>query len=257
VPPALAAAAYPGAVSDDGERLQKVLARAGVASRRAAEALISAGRVVVSGRVASLGQRVRVGEPVLVDGRPVAQAAPPRTFALHKPAGIVTSAADERGRTTVLDLLPHVPGLHPVGRLDRDSEGLLLLTTDGALTLQLTHPRYGHSKTYQVWCRGGTPPAAALQRLRDGVELDDGPARAERVDAAPGGAVIVLGEGRKRQVRRMFAAIGAPVSRLLRTHVGALELGSLAVGTWRELGPADLRRLGYTPNRAPEGRAGR
>ena len=240
-----------------GERVQKVLARAGVASRRAAETLIGAGRVRIGGRVAVLGDRVGPGDELRVDGRIVRAAGPARTFMLYKPVGVVTTAADERGRRTVLDLLPEVPGLHPVGRLDRDSEGLLLLTTDGDLTLRLTHPRYGHAKTYRVWCRGGSPTAEALARLRAGVTLDDGPARAERVRAVPGGAELVLREGRKRQVRRMFAAIDAPVERLLRTHVGALSLGDLRPGAWRELGPADLERLGYTPDGAPEERAGR
>lgn len=230
-----------------GERLQRFLASAGVASRRKAEALIEAGRVTVDGGVARLGQRVAAGQRVCLDGREVVARAEHRTFALHKPAGFVTSAADERGRRTVLELVPVVPGLHPVGRLDRDSEGLLLLTTDGALTARLTHPRYGHTKTYRVWCDRGAIDRAASRALEAGVALDDGPARALRARPAPGGAVVVLGEGRKRQVRRMLEAVGAPVARLLRTHVGGLALGDLAPGTYRELGPEDLRRLGYTP----------
>lgn len=231
----------------EGERIQKVLARAGIASRRAAEALIEAGRVTVGGRRARLGDRVAPTDDLRVDGRPVAAPAAHRTFALHKPAGVVTSAADERGRRTVFALLPDVPGLHPVGRLDLDSEGLLLLTTDGDLTLQLTHPRYGHAKTYRVWCVGGCPSPEALQRLRDGVLLDDGWARAEAVRSLPGGAQLVLREGRKRQVRRMLEAVGAPVERLLRTRVGALALGDLAPGAWRELTADEVERLRYTP----------
>jgi 23S rRNA pseudouridine2605 synthase len=183
------------------------LARAGVASRRGAEALIAAGRVTIGGRRAVLGDRIAPDDELRVDGRIVESAAEHRTFALHKPRGVVTSAADERGRRTVLDLLPAVAGLHPVGRLDLDSEGLLLLTTDGELTLRLTHPRYGHAKTYRVWCLGGSPDAEALSRLRDGVLLDDGWARADDVRPAAGGAVLVLREGRKRQVRRMLAAV--------------------------------------------------
>lgn len=208
-------------------------------------------------RVAVLGDRVAPGEVLRVDGRIVQAASAQRTFMLHKPAGVITTASDERGRRTVLELVPHVAGLHPVGRLDRDSEGLLLLTTDGSLTLHLTHPRFEHSKTYRVWCEAGTPAPAALERLRRGVRLEDGPARARSVLAAPGGAVIVLTEGRKRQVRRMFAAIGAPVTRLLRTHVGGLPLADLPAGAWRELAPIDLERLGYTPDGAraePQGR---
>ena len=231
-----------------------MLARAGIASRRSAEALITAGRVRVDGRVAVLGQRVTADADVRVDGRPLTLRSAHRTFMLHKPAGVITSAADERGRATVMGLVPRVPGLHPVGRLDLDSEGLLLLTTDGALTLRMTHPRYGHPKTYRVWCSTGTLGAAALALLRGGVVLDDGPARGELVRAAPGGAIIVLREGRKRQVRRMFAAVGAQVERLLRTHVGRLPLGTLAARAWRELGAADLELLGYTPDGAPEER---
>ncbi len=243
-----------------GERVQKWLARAGLASRRAAEGLVRANRVSIAGRRAELGDRVAPGDEVRVDGHVIEAPSPARTFALHKPAGVVTSASDERGRATVFELLPRVPGLHPVGRLDRDSEGLLLLTTDGELTLLLTHPRYGHTKTYRVWCRGGTVAAGALARLRHGVLLDDGPARALQARPAPGGAVLVLREGRKRQVRRMCAAVGAPVERLLRTHVGALALGDLAAGEWRELAPDEVERLRYTPGgrqaaRARPGRA--
>lgn len=231
----------------DGERLQRFLARAGVASRRGAEDLIRAGRVTVDGARAELGRRVRPGEAVMVDGRAIAARTDHRTFALHKPAGVVTTASDERGRRTVLELLPPVPGLHPVGRLDRDSEGLLLLTTDGALTLRLTHPRYGQAKTYRVWCADGALSRETCRALERGVELDDGPARALRARPAPGGAVVVLGDGRKRQLRRMLHALGHRVSRLLRTHVGALALGELPPGSWRELDAGDLRRLGYTP----------
>lgn len=229
------------------ERLQRFLARAGIASRRKAEELIVAGRVTVDGAVAVLGQKVAPGQRVALDGRAVAARTEHRTFALHKPAGVLTTAADDRGRRTVLDLLPAVPGLHPVGRLDLDSEGLLLLTTDGALTDRLTHPRYGHAKTYRVWCEGGALPRAACRTLEAGVDLDDGPARALRARPAPGGAVVDLGDGRKRQVRRMFDAVDHPVLRLVRTHIGGLSVGELRPGEHRELGSEDLRRLGYTP----------
>lgn len=229
------------------ERLQRFLARAGIASRRKAEELIAAGRVTVDGVVAVLGQKVAPGQRVALDGTPVAARTGHRTFVLHKPAGVVSTAADERGRRTVLELVPPVPGLHPVGRLDLDSEGLLLLTTDGALTDRLTHPRYGHTKTYRVWCDGGALARAECRKLEEGVELDDGPARALRARPAPGGAVVDLGDGRKRQLRRMFDAVGRPVQRLVRTHVGGFALGDIPLGGYRELGPEDLRRLGYTP----------
>jgi 23S rRNA pseudouridine2605 synthase len=166
---------------------------------------------------------------------------------LHKPRGVVTTAHDPRGRPTVLSLVPDLPGLHPVGRLDRDSEGLLLLTDDGELTLRLTHPRYEHRKRYRVWCREGTLAPAAATRLRRGVRLEDGPARADRVDPSPGGCRIEVHEGRKRQVRRMLAAVGYHVERLLRTHVAGLALGDLPPGAWREASDEERAALGYAP----------
>ena len=229
-----------------GERLQKWLVQAGVApSRRKAEAWIDAGRVTVDGARAALGARVAPGSEVRVDGAVVAPGERGTILLLHKPRGVVTTAHDPQGRRTVLDLVPHVPGLHPVGRLDRDSEGLLLLTDDGALTERLTHPRFEHVKTYRAWCRGGTPDDAALAALRRGVALEDGPARADRVAPAPGGAVLDLHEGRNRQVRRMLAAVGAPVERLVRTHVAGLALGDLAPGAWRRATAEERRALGY------------
>lgn len=230
-----------------GERLQKVLARAGVASRRGAEDLISSGRVRVNGRPAKLGDRAAGSDEVTLDGRPLAAAGRLVTYLLNKPSGYVSTANDEFGRPTVLDLVPTAPGLHPVGRLDRDSEGLLLLTTDGELTLRLTHPRYGHEKEYRVWCQNGDLPASAVDRLRGGVMLEDGPAEPKSIVSAPGGAIMVLDEGRKRQVRRMFAAVGHEVNRLQRTRVAGLELGGVAVGEWRSLGPGDFEALGYNP----------
>lgn len=230
----------------EGDRLQKWLARAGAApSRRKAEALIAAGRVTVDGVVAELGTRVAVGSEVRLDGR---QIEPPRTgtiLLLHKPAGVVTTAHDPQGRPTVMDLVPRLPGLHPVGRLDADSEGLLLFSDDGDLTLRLTHPRYEHTKRYRVWCRSGTPDRAAFEMLERGVRLDDGSARPDRLRPASGGAWIDLHEGRKRQVRRMFEAIGWPVERLRRTRVGPVRLGDLAAGEWRDATPAERKALGY------------
>ncbi|HEX7004424.1 MAG TPA: pseudouridine synthase [Trueperaceae bacterium] len=228
-------------MADEGERLQKVLARLGVASRRGVEDLIRQGRVVVDGEPAQLGMRLSGAEEVRVDGRLVTGEARRVTYMLNKPRGILSTASDERGRRTVIDLLPPTPGLHPVGRLDKESEGLLLLTTDGELTLRLTHPRYGHRKTYRVWCRQGTVPTGALELLRRGVELEDGRARALEAVPLPDGCLLVLGEGRKRQVRRMLAAVGFEVSRLQRTRVGELELGNLEPGSYRLLSEEEIR----------------
>ncbi|MFC4427506.1 pseudouridine synthase [Deinococcus navajonensis] len=228
-----------------GERLQKRLARAGVASRRAAEDLITAGRVTVNGVVARLGQTVADADDVRVDGQLIdASPVPLVTFALYKPRGYVTTARDEYGRRNVLDAMPQIPGLHPVGRLDKDSEGLLLLTTDGQLTLNLTHPRYGHEKAYRAWTEGPHDPSSEeLETLMKGVPLEDGPASAISASPARGGAFVVLGEGRNRQVRRMLEAIGHPVGRLLRYRVGGLWLGDMEVGEYRELDRRDLDEL--------------
>lgn len=228
------------------ERLQKFLARAGLASRRKAETYITEGRVKVNGQPAELGMKVSADDDVRVDGTPIAGQTETVTYMLNKPVGYVTTADDDRNRPTVMELVPRVAGLHPVGRLDMDSEGLLLLTTDGALTLELSHPRYGHEKRYRVWCREGTLGAAELGILERGVELDDGMAKALMAKVAKGGCEIVIGDGRKRQVRRMLAAVGAHVTRLLRVKVGGLELGDLPVGEYRTLGAADFKKLGYT-----------
>ncbi|MBZ9715119.1 pseudouridine synthase [Deinococcus multiflagellatus] len=235
------------------ERLHKRLARAGVASRRAAESLIQAGRVTVNGVPATLGQTVTDADDIRVDGQLIETGAAPKvTYMLYKPRGYVTTARDEYGRRNVLDAMPPTPGLHPVGRLDRDSEGLLLLTTDGDLTLTLTHPRYGHEKAYRAWTEGPHAPTPAdLEQLLDGsLTLDDGPATAREARPARGGAFVVLGEGRNRQVRRMLEAIGHPVTRLLRYRVGGLWLGNLEVGEYRQLDDRDLRDLLH-PDRTP------
>lgn len=245
--PSSAAEPREGAQAPEGERLQRLISRAGVASRRKAEELIRKRRVTVNGKVAELGQRALPGDDVRVDGKQLPQSEGPVTYLLHKPPGYVTTASDERGRQTVLDLLPPTPGLHPVGRLDRDSEGLLLLTTDGDLTLRLTHPRYGVEKEYRVWCKEGRVDGGVLARLTAGVELEDGPASVVSARPAPGGAVVVLTEGRKREVRRLFQAVDRTVVRLLRTRVGELKLGDLPVGGFRELSAKELKRLGYTP----------
>ena len=227
------------------QRLQKYLARSGVASRRAAEELIRAGRVTVNGVIATLGQSVGSADEVRVDGAvtPVGGHVQHLTLALYKPRGVLSTVQDERGRPTVLDGFRDVPGLHPVGRLDRDSEGLLLLTTDGDLTLQLTHPRYGHEKVYRAWIDGGTPTDETLDTLEDGVMLDDGLTAPARVDRAGRGVYVTLTEGRNRQVRRMLEALGHPVTRLVRVRIGGLWLEELKPGEWRELDSRDLHDL--------------
>jgi 23S rRNA pseudouridine2605 synthase len=237
-------------VPGEGERLQKVLARAGVGSRRTNEMLIAEGRVTVNGEVAVLGRRVDPGrDRVALDGVPVVVDATVVHWMLNKPAGYVTTAHDTHGRPTVLDLVPGEPRVFPVGRLDLETEGLLLLTNDGDLAQLLTHPRHGVEKEYFVEVEG-KPSPAALRRLREGVELDDGPtlpARAKIVQESPAltttALAIVVKEGRKRMVRRMCATVGHPVVRLARTRIGPLRDPHLAPGTWRALATEEVRAL--------------
>ena len=223
-------------------RLNRYLASAGVGSRRAVDELIRAGRVTVNGATGQLGATVADGDVVAVDGAPVA----PQQLAylmLHKPAGVVTTASDPQGRRTVLDLVDAPQRVFPVGRLDRDTTGLLLLTNDGELANRLAHPRHGVDKTY-VADVDGDPTTEALRRLAEGVRLDDGvtaPARARRL--GPGRVELVIHEGRNRQVRRMCEAVGHPVRLLHRTAYGPLILGSLAPGRWRPLTPDEVDAL--------------
>jgi 23S rRNA pseudouridine2605 synthase len=232
-------------VADDGpEKLQKVLARAGVASRRAVEILIMEGRVRVNGEVADVGRRVDPLTDVLeVDGALVATNPDLVHYLLHKPAGVVTTAIDPQGRPTVLDLVPAEPRVHPVGRLDLDTEGLLLLTNDGELTQRITHPSHGVEKEYLAQVEG-TPSRGALRALREGVELDDGPTAPAKVSqVSPGVLRITIHEGRNRQVRRMCEAVGHPVSRLVRTRIGPLTDTALQPGEWRALTPDEVASL--------------
>jgi 23S rRNA pseudouridine2605 synthase len=230
------------------ERLQKALARAGLGSRRSCEQLVAEGRVTVNGRVASLGDRVdALTDRVEVDGVRVPVAPDLRYYVLNKPPGVVTTLRDPQGRRTITEFIPSGPRVFPVGRLDRDSEGLLLLTNDGELANRLTHPRYGVEKEYLAEVEG-TPSDRALARLVRGVELEDGVARAisaRRVGGARGrGAIrVVMGEGRKREVRRMLAAVGLPVQRLVRLRMGPLRLGHLRPGQIRPLEPDEIRKL--------------
>ena len=232
------------AASHEGDRLQKVLARVGIGSRRVCEDLIAEGRVLVDGEVAVLGRRIDV-ETVLieVDGAPVGVRPDLVHYLLNKPAGVVTTADDPQGRPTVVGMVPTEPRVFPVGRLDLDTEGLLLLTNDGELTHRLTHPSFGVEKEYMAEVLG-EPSRGALRRLREGIELDDGttaPARAALLD--PSVLRLTIHEGRNRQVRRMCEAIGHPVVRLIRTRIGPLADRSLAPGAWRELTGDELRSL--------------
>lgn len=231
-----------------GQRLQKVIANAGLMSRRSAETLIAAGRVTIDGRPAKLGDRVDAAtQKVEVDGVPLPIAPDRVTYLLFKPVGVVSTAEDPEGRPTVVDLVPEEPRVVPVGRLDIDSEGLMLLSNDGDLTLRLTHPRFGVSKTYLAEV-AGKPSARALARLREGVELEDGPARAQKAHVVGGYGnrslvELVLTEGRNREVRRMLAEIGHPVHRLVRTAIGPLTDQVLKPGQWRVLGPLEVAGL--------------
>lgn len=232
-----------------GERLQKVLARAGVGSRRTNEMLIAEGRVTVNGEVAILGRRVDpVADRVALDGVPVVVDTNVVHWLLNKPAGYVTTAHDTHDRPTVLDLVPSEPRVFPVGRLDLETEGLLVLTNDGELTQLLTHPSHGVEKEYYVEVEG-KPSPAALRTLRTGVELDDGitrPAQAKILQESATGTTaltIVVKEGRKRMVRRMCAEVGHPVVRLARTRIGSLRDTKLAPGAWRVLVPEEVRGL--------------
>ena len=229
---------------DEGERLQKVLARAGLGSRRACEELIADGRVTVNGTVADLGRRVEVDHDLVeVDGAAIGVRPGLVYYLLNKPSGVVTTADDPQGRPTVVDLVPVEPRVFPVGRLDLDTEGLLLLTNDGELTHRLTHPSYGVDKEYLAHVTG-RPTRAALRRLREGGELDDGKTAPAQVAAvAPDLLRIVIHEGRNRQVRRMCEAIGHPVQRLVRSRIGPLTDRKLKPGRWRELTVDEVRAL--------------
>lgn len=231
-----------------GERLQKVLAQAGLGSRRTCEALIEAGRVAVNGEVAKLGRRVNPEhDHVTLDGVTIPVRPGLVYYLLNKPAKVVTTAHDPEGRPTVVDLVPAEPRVFPVGRLDWDTEGLLLLTNDGPLANDLTHPSGGVPKAYLAEV-AGVPGRAALRRLREGIDLDDGrtaPAKARLAQTTPNGAAleIVIHEGRNRQVRRMCEAVGHPVRRLVRTRFGPLRDQRLAPGQWRPLTQAEIRAL--------------
>jgi len=233
-----------------------VLARAGFGSRRSCEELIEAGRVTVDGEVATLGRRIDAARArVEVDSVLVPVAPDLVYYLVNKPAGIITTADDPYGRPTVMTLVPAEPRVFPVGRLDRDTEGLLLLTNDGALAQLLTHPSHGVPKEYVAEVAGGTPTPGALRALRQGVELEDGSTAPAEVGVLGEGLLrLVIHEGRNRQVRRMCEAVGHPVRRLVRTRIGPLRDNRLAPGQWRPLSPEEVRALAAAAGPHPAGR---
>jgi 23S rRNA pseudouridine2605 synthase len=228
-----------------GERLQKVLAATGYGSRRVCEELIAAGRVTVNGEVAVLGRRVDAAhDHVAVDGAPIGVRPDLVYYLLNKPIGVVTTSRDTHQRPTVVELVPPTPRVFSVGRLDVDTEGLLLLTNDGDLANRIAHPSHGIEKEYLVEVTGGAVSPGAIRTLREGVLLEDGmtaPAKVAQPD--PGVLRITIHEGRNRQVRRMCEAVGHRVTRLVRTRIGPLRDRSLAPGAWRELTVDEWRAL--------------
>jgi 23S rRNA pseudouridine2605 synthase len=223
-------------------RLNAYLARAGVASRRGADELIKAGRVTVNGAAGELNSFVGQADDVRVDGRPVG-AQRLRHVLLNKPRGTITTARDPEGRPTVVDLVGGDIRVVPVGRLDRDTTGVLLLTNDGPLAHRLAHPRYGIEKTYVAEVEG-EPGDRVIGALAEGVELDDGPTAPARVQRlGPSRLELVLHEGRNRQVRRMLETVGHPVVKLRRARYAGLRPGRLRPGEWRDLTPGEVARL--------------
>ncbi len=227
----------------DGERLQKVLARTGLGSRRACEALIEDGRVLVNGRAATLGARAGPDDEITVDGAVISTKVDGVTYLLNKPTGVVTTASDTHGRQTVVELVPPEPRVFPVGRLDLETEGLLLLTNDGGLAHRLTHPSFGVEKEYLVHVEG-QPGRASLRALREGVDLEDGITAPAKVSVlSPGLLRLTIHEGRNRQVRRMCEAIGHPVRRLARSRIGPMSDPNLGPGEWRVVTADELLAL--------------
>lgn len=244
-------------------RIQRALARAGVASRRHAEELVAAGRVKVNGKPASIGQSVDPArDRITVDDKPVAAPATARQavwLLLHKPSGVVTTRRDPQGRPTVFELVPDAPGLTYVGRLDFMTEGVLLLTTDGVAANALTHPSRELERTYVATVRGNV--ARAAREVRAGVELEDGPVHAVGVDVHPLGGgryefEVTITEGRNREVRRLCEAVGLDVERLVRTRFGPIELGRLKQGEHRPLKREERTAISRLVARPPAGGRG-
>jgi 23S rRNA pseudouridine2605 synthase len=231
------------------ERLQKILAQAGYGSRRACEQLIVEGRVRVNGKLATLGQKADAAvDSITLDGQRLRSPERLTYIALYKPRNVISSVDDPVGRQTVRQLVPQSEHLHPVGRLDWDSEGLILMTNDGELTNRLTHPRYGHKKEYRVLV-ARRPDAEQLRTWRHGVVLEDGyrtaPAEVEVEGSSGKGAWlrVIMGEGRKRQIREIGSMLGLPVVRIVRVRIGTLLLGKLKPGEWRSLSQKEVSDL--------------
>lgn len=235
------------------ERLQKILSAHGICSRRAAETWLAAGRVTVNGRPAAAGEKADPDkDDIRVDGKPLKGPGRRTYLLLNKPRGYVTTLSDEKGRRTVADLVKDCGArVWPVGRLDLDSEGLLILTDDGELTQRLLHPSHEVEKEYLVWVKGDIP--AALPVLRGPMELDGVPLSPARVEPAGEGILsVTIHEGRNRQVRRMCAQAGLQVTRLRRVREGALTLGELKPGRWRRLSPSEVALLEQVPGQGSE-----
>lgn len=234
-------------MDEEGERLQKVLAQRGWGSRRACEEIISQGRVSVNGNVAILGCRVDTScDVVEIDGAPVGVRPDLVYYLVNKPVDVICTAVDTHGRETIVDLVPQLPRVFPVGRLDADSEGLIIVTNDGELTNRITHPKYGVDKEYLVHVEVGTADVnnTSIHRLRNGIELDDGvtsPADVTRLQA--GVLKFVIHEGKNRQIRRMCDVVGHPVIRLVRTRIGPIRDSKLPPGQWRDLTQAEVKLL--------------
>ena len=229
--------------SQSSERLHKVMARAGVASRRACEDLIATGRVTVNGSTASVGDRAAASDRIEVDGAVVTWDPRLVHYLVNKPPGVLSAASDDRGRRCVTDLVPASERVYPVGRLDADSEGLIIVTNDGELTHRLTHPSWGVDKEYLAHLEG-IPSRGALAQLRSGIELDDGMTAPATVSMPqPSMLRIAISEGRNRQVRRMCEAVGHRVLRLVRTRIGPLVDPGLGPGEHRALSADEVRKL--------------
>lgn len=231
------------------ERLQKILSKAGYGSRRACEELLTSGRVTINGKVASLGMKADPEiDHVLVDGELIKPPEKKVYIALYKPRGVISTVSSPDPRPTVISLVDHPSQIYPVGRLDADSEGLILLTNDGELTNRLTHPRYGHEKEYRVLV-ARRPDEDQLEKWRRGLVMEDGyrtePAKIWMEETAGKGAWlrIILREGRKRQIRECGSLVGLPVVKIIRVRIGTLLLGKLKPGEWRHLTASEIQQL--------------